>query len=174
MAIENNQVVGIEYELKEVGGSEVLDSNIGQAPLEYITGKSHIIPGLENQVSSLSKGEKADIMVPAVDAYGEYNPEAIDDVPREQFAGLDLKEGLPLFGQGENGETIQVVVKAFNDETVTIDYNHPLAGKDLMFSVTVLDVRDATEDEILSGQVGGHQHGGGSCGTEGGGSCGCN
>ncbi len=174
MAIENNQVVGIEYELKEVGGDEVLDSNIGQAPLEYITGKSHIIPGLEKQLSALSKGEKADIMVPASEAYGEYNPEAIDDVPREQFAGLELKEGLPLFGQGENGETIQVVVKAFNDETVTIDYNHPLAGKDLMFSVTVLDVRDATDDEVLSGQVGGHQHGGGSCGTDGGGSCGCN
>jgi len=175
MAIENNQVVGIEYELKEAGGSEVLDSNIGQAPLEFITGKSHIIPGLESQLIMLSKGDKSDVMVPAADAYGEHNPEAIDDVPREQFAGLDLKEGLPLFGQGENGETIQVVVKAFNDETVTIDYNHPLAGKDLMFSVTVLDIREATADEVLSGQVGGAQeHGGGSCGTEGGGSCGCN
>ena len=168
MAIENNQVVGLEYELKEVGGSEVLDSNIGQAPLEFITGKSQIIPGLESQLAALSAGDKADIMVPAADAYGEHNPEAIDDVPREQFAGLDLKEGLPLFGQGENGETIQVVVKAFNDETVTIDYNHPLAGKDLMFSVSVLDVRDATEDEILSGQVGGPKEGE-SCGT----GCGC-
>ncbi len=174
MAITENQVVGIEYELKEVGGSDVLDSNIGQAPLEFITGKSHIIPGLESELSKLSAGEKADIMVKAADAYGEHNPEAFDDVPREQFAGLDLKEGLPLFGQGENGETIQVVVKSFTDDTVTIDYNHPLAGKDLMFSVTVLDVRDATPDEVLSGQVGGAQHGGGSCGTEGGGGCGCN
>jgi len=169
MAIENNQVVGIEYELKEAGGSEVLDSNIGQAPLEFITGKSQIIPGLESQLASLSKGDKSDIMVPAADAYGEHNPEAFDDVPREQFAGLDLKEGLPLFGQGEDGQTIQVVVKSFNDETVTIDYNHPLAGKDLMFSVTVLDVRDATPDEVLSGQVGGPKEEGGSCGT----GCGC-
>ena len=174
MAIENNQVVGIEYELTEKGGSEVLDSNIGQAPLEFITGKSQIIPGLENQLKDLSVGDKADILVPAADAYGEYNPEAIDDVPREQFAGLDLKEGLPLFGQGENGETIQVVVKAFDDEKVTIDYNHPLAGKDLMFSVNVLSAREATADEVLSGQVGGAQeHGGGSCGSEGGGGCGC-
>lgn len=175
MAIENNSVVGIEYELKEAGGSEVLDSNIGQAPLEYITGKSHIIPGLEKQLSELSKGDKADIMVPAADAYGELNPEAVDTVPREQFAGLELKEGLPLFGQGENGETIQVIVKAFDDETVTIDYNHPLAGKDLMFSVTVLDIREATADEVLSGQVGGAQPEGGSCGShKGGGGCGCN
>ena len=169
MAIAENQVVGLEYELKEAGGSEVLDSNIGQAPLEFITGKSQIIPGLEKQLAELSKGDKSDIMVPASDAYGEYNPEAIDDVPREQFAGLDLKEGLPLFGQGENGETIQVVVKAFDDEKVTIDYNHPLAGKDLMFSVNILDVRDATPDEVLSGQVGGGDAGE-SCGT----GCGCN
>ena len=175
MAIENNQVVSIEYELKEAGGSEILDSNMGQAPLEFITGKSHIIPGLESQLVMLGKGDKSDVMVPAADAYGEYNAEAIDDVPREQFAGLELKEGLPLFGQGENGETIQVVVKAFTDDTVTIDYNHPLAGKDLMFSVTVLDVREATPDEVLSGQVGGaKEHGNGSCGTEGGGGCGCN
>jgi FKBP-type peptidyl-prolyl cis-trans isomerase SlyD len=173
MAIAENQVVGIEYELKEVGGSEVLDSNIGQAPLEFITGKNQIIPGLESKLLDLSKGEEADIVVEAFEAYGEHNPEAFDDVPREQFAGLDLKEGLPLFGQGENGETIQVVVKSFDDEKVTIDYNHPLAGKDLLFSVKILDVRDATADEILSGQVGGG-HQGGSCGTEGGGGCGCN
>ena len=170
MAITENQVVGLEYELKEVGGSDVLDSNIGQAPLEFITGKSQIIPGLESQLSELSTGDKSDIMVKAVDAYGEHNPEAFDEVPREQFAGLDLKEGLPLFGQGENGETIQVVVKSFTDETVTIDYNHPLAGKDLMFSVAVLEVRDATPDEVLSGQVGGGADAGGSCGT----GCGCN
>ncbi len=168
MAITENQVVGIEYELTEAGGSDVLDSNKGQAPLEFITGKSQIIPGLESQLAPLSKGESADIMVPAADAYGEYNPEAIDDVPREQFAGIDLKEGLPLFGQGEDGQTVQVVVKAFDDEKVTIDYNHPLAGKDLLFSVTVTEVRDATADEVLSGQVGGPDAGG-SCGT----GCGC-
>ena len=178
MAIENNHVVGIEYELKEAGTTEVLDSNIGKEPLEFITGKSHIITGLEKQLIGLSEGDKSDIMVKAAEAYGELNPEAVDTVPREQFAGLDLKEGLPLFGQGENGETIQVVVKSFNDETVTIDYNHPLAGKDLMFSVTVVSVREATADEVLSGQVGGATAAaeeGGSCGSHGGGGgCGCN
>jgi FKBP-type peptidyl-prolyl cis-trans isomerase SlyD len=173
MTIDKNQVVGIQYKLTEKGGSDVLDSNEGQVPLEFITGKSHIIPGLESQLMGMAKGDKADILVSAADAYGEHNPEAFDEVPREQFAGLELKEGLPLFGQGENGETIQVVVKSFTDDTVTIDYNHPLAGKNLMFAVTVVDVREATDDEVLSGQVGGHQ-GGGSCGTEGGGGCGCN
>ncbi len=164
MAIEDNKVVSLEYELKEKGGDQVLDSNKGQAPLDFITGKSQIIPGLERKLKELSVGEKADIEVPAAEAYGEFNPDAFDDVPKEQFAGIDLQPGLPLYGQGENGETIQVTVKEIKDDVVTIDYNHPLAGKDLLFSVNVLGVRDATDDELISGQVGG------GCDD---GSCGC-
>ncbi len=164
MPINENQVVSLEYELKEAGGSDVLDSNKGEAPLEFIVGKSQLIPGLEKQLVNLSKGEKAVLNVPANEAYGEYNPDAIDDVPKEQFAGIDLEVGLPLFGQGENGETIQVVVKDIKDDMVTIDYNHPLAGKDLSFEVNILDVRDATADEIATGQVGGGHCADGSCG----------
>ena len=155
MAIAENQVVSIEYELTEAGGSEILDSNKGHGPLEFITGKGQIIPGLERQLYGLEKGESADIKVPAAEAYGEYNPEAVDTLPKEQFAGLDLKEGMQLYGQSEDGQTVQVTVKSFDENGVTIDYNHPLAGMDLMFSVTILDTREATPDEILSGQVGG-------------------
>lgn len=171
MTITENCVVSIEYELTEAGGSDVIDSNKGQAPLDFITGKGQIIPGLENQLMSLAKGETADIKVSAIDAYGEMNPEAVDTLPKEQFAGLELAVGMQLYGQGENGETVTVTVKEFNDDTVTIDYNHPLAGKDLMFSVAVMDVREATADEVLSGQVGGGQPQGGgeSCGS----GCGC-
>jgi FKBP-type peptidyl-prolyl cis-trans isomerase SlyD len=77
---------------------------------------------------------------------------------------VDLKEGMTLYGQGENGETVQVTVTSFDDKEVQVDFNHPLAGKDLMFSVTVLDVRDATEDEAATGQVGGEHCDDGSCG----------
>jgi FKBP-type peptidyl-prolyl cis-trans isomerase SlyD len=164
MAIEIDKVVSLEYKLTEKGGSDILDSNEGQAPLEFITGKSQIIPGLEKQLAELSKGDKAQLEVPAAEAYGEINLDAVDDVPKEQFAGIDLEVGLPLFGQGENGETIQVVVKAVNEDSVTIDYNHPLAGKDLVFAVNVLDVRDATADELTSGQVGGGHCDDGACG----------
>ncbi len=173
MSITENQVVSINYELTEAGQSEILDSNKDQLPLEFITGKGQVIPGLESQLLDLSKGESADIKVAAADAYGEYNPEAIDTLPAEQFAGLDLKVGLALYGQGENGETVQVVVKEFNDESVTIDYNHPLAGKDLMFSLTIADVRDATADEIETGRIGGSVvDANGHCNSDGGG-CGC-
>jgi FKBP-type peptidyl-prolyl cis-trans isomerase SlyD len=168
MTITNeNCVVGIEYELKEAGTSEVIDSNKSGDALEFIMGKGHIIPGLENALVGMKQGENGDIMVPAAEAYGEYNNEALQTLPIEQFEGVELKDGLTLYGQGENGETVQVTVKSFTDSEVNIDFNHPLAGKDLMFTLTVLSVREATEDEISSGMVGGHQ--GESCGT----GCGC-
>ena len=165
MAIEKeNSVVGIEYDVKEAGTDTILDSNKGAAPLEFITGKGQIIPGLEKGLEGLNEGESADIMVPAAEAYGEINPEAEQTLPREQFEGIDLKEGMSLYGQGENGETVQVIVKSFDDKNVTIDFNHPLAGKDLMFNVKVVSARPATEEEAASGQVGGAHCADGSCG----------
>ena len=171
MTINNeNCVVGIEYEVKEAGSTEIVDSNKGTGqPLEFIMGKGHIIPGLENALVGMSEGENGDMMIPAADAYGEYNSEAIQVLPIEQFEGVELKDGLTLYGQGEDGQSVQVVVKSFTESEVTIDFNHPLAGKDLMFTVTVLSAREATEDEIASGMVGGASHEGESCGS----GCGC-
>jgi FKBP-type peptidyl-prolyl cis-trans isomerase SlyD len=165
MTITNeNCVVAIEYEVKEAGSTEIVDTNKGATPLEFITGKGHIIPGLENALAGMKKGESADIKVEAVEAYGTVNPEAMQTLPREQFEGVDLKEGMTLYGQGEDGQTVQVTVKSFDDKEVKVDFNHPLAGKDLMFSVTVLDVREATADEVTSGQVGGEHCDDGACG----------
>ena len=165
MAIEaENSVVGIEYELKEKGGDTVLDSNKGGAPLEFVTGKGRIIPGLEKELVGMQEGESKTITVPAAEAYGEYNEEAVQTLPREQFEGIDLQKGMSLYGQGEDGHTIQVTVKDFDDESVTIDMNHPLAGKDLVFDVTVSSVRAATEDEAATGEVGGGHCTDGSCG----------
>ena len=169
MAIEaQNSVVGIEYEVKEAGTDAVVDTNKGGQPLEFIMGKGQIIPGLENALVGMNEGESGDIMVKAADAYGDVNPEAMQTLPKEQFEGVDLVEGMTLYGQGEDGQTVQVTVKSFDDKEVNVDFNHPLAGKDLMFSVTVLSERAATEDEISSGVVGGVTEGG-SCGT----GCGC-
>ncbi|MEZ7934056.1 MAG: peptidylprolyl isomerase [Sulfurospirillum sp.] len=168
MSISDNQVVSIHYELRNVDNGEILDSNINAAPLSFIVGKGQIIPGLEEKIKDLKVGEKADIKVAAVDAYGVYDDNAVQTLPKEQFAGLELQVGMTLYGQGEHGETVQVIVKNFNDETVEIDFNHPLAGKDLLFAINVVEVRDATADEILNGYVGGG-HGGCGCGS--GGSC---
>jgi FKBP-type peptidyl-prolyl cis-trans isomerase SlyD len=157
-------VVGIEYEVKEAGTDTVVDTNKGSTPLEFIMGTGQIIPGLEKGLKGMKEGESGDILVPASEAYGEYNQEAIQTLPREQFEGIELKEGMTLYGQGENGETIQVTVKSFNDKEVVVDFNHPLAGKDLMFTVKVDSVREATDTEKQTGQIESEHCESGSCG----------
>jgi len=168
MSISDNQVVSIHYELRNVDNGEILDSNLNGAPLSFIVGKGQIIPGLEVKIKELKAGDNAEIKVMAADAYGVYDANAVQTLPKEQFAGLELQIGMTLYGQGEHGETVQVAVKSFNDENVEIDFNHPLAGQDLLFAITVDEVRDATSDEIANGYVGGAA-GGCGCGT--GGSC---
>ncbi|MEA3522615.1 MAG: peptidylprolyl isomerase [Campylobacterota bacterium] len=172
MAIEENQVVSIQYEVRD--GQEIVDSNIGGAPLVFMFGKGQIIPGLENGIVDMGMGEKSDVLVKSADAYGEYNEEAQQEVPKEQFAGIDLNIGMTLYGQGEDGGTVQVIVKELQEEHVVIDFNHPLAGKDLMFSVTLNSVRDASEEEKMTGIPEENKVDEECCGTDGGSGCGCN
>lgn len=168
MAIQDNEIVSIEYEVKD--GDKVVDSNIGGAPLVFMFGKGQIIPGLESGIVNMSAGDKADLLVEAADAYGEYNDDATQEVPADQFAGVQLSVGMTLYGQAEDGGTTQVTVKEFGGDTVTIDFNHPLAGKTLMFTVSVNSVREATADEILTGMPAENKAAEGeSCGT----GCGC-
>ncbi len=173
MTIDNNMVVGIEYTLQDANTKEQLDTNVGAAPLEFISGKGHIIPGLESKLMGLENGAKTDVVVAPADGYGEVNEEAIQTLPKEQFAGIELQEGMALYGTGENGETVQVIVKSIGENDVTIDYNHPMAGRTLMFSIAVVSLREATAEELASGAVGGadsccstdesHSHDEGGC-----------
>lgn len=172
MAIETNQIVSIEYEVRD--GNKVVDSNVGRTPLVFMFGKGQIISGLENGIKNMAIGEKADVLVKAEDAYGTYNAEAKQELPREQFAGLDLELGMTLYGQGEDGGTVQVVVSEIKDDSVVIDFNHPLAGKDLMFTVTINNVRDASAEEAMTGIPAENKpSSSGCCGTGGGSGCGC-
>ena len=173
MAIEANQIVSLEYEVRD--GSTVVDSNVGGAPLVFMFGKSQIISGLENGIANMSIGEKADILVKSQDAYGEFNADAQQEVPKDQFAGIDLEIGMTLYGQGEDGGTVQVTVKEIGEENIIIDFNHPLAGKDLMFAVTINNIRDASAEEAMTGiPAENKQDDSGCCGTGGGSGCGCN
>ena len=168
MAIEANQIVSIEYEVKD--GNTVVDSNVGGAPLVFMFGKGQIIPGLENGIVNMAVGEKADVLVNPADGYGEFNDDATQVVPKDQFAGIDLELGMTLYGQGEDGATVQVTVKEIGEEDITIDFNHPLAGKALMFTVTVNSVRDASAEEAMTGIPAENKPAEGeSCGT----GCGC-
>ncbi|MFA5233363.1 MAG: peptidylprolyl isomerase [Sulfurimonas sp.] len=170
MAIEKNQIVSIEYEVSD--GEKVVDSNIGGMPLVFMFGKGQIIPGLENAIANMSIGEKAEVLVRAEDAYGEYDAEAKQEVPKDQFSGIDLEVGMALYGQGEDGGTVQVVVKEIGEESVIIDFNHPLAGKDLSFIVAINNIREASAEEAMSGIPVENQHDD-CCGTGGGTGCGC-
>lgn len=139
MAINKEQMVSMMYELTIDG--EVVDSNIGKDPLEFAYGTGQIIPGLEARIADMNEGDNADILVPAAEAYGEYNAEAMQAIPKAQFEGLDLVVGMPLQGQGEGGQPIQVTVTEIRDEEVVVDFNHPLAGKDLNFSITINSIK---------------------------------
>ena len=157
------KVYGIEYTVKNSKG-EVVDSNKGQAPLEFIAGQNQIIPGLEKEVEGMEIGEEKTVTVTADEAYGQRNEEWIETLPKEQFEGIDLQKGMTLYGQSPDGQTIAVTVVDFDDNNVTIDYNHPLAGEDLTFDVKVVSKRDATLEELAGGEGQGC-----GCGT----GCGC-
>lgn len=139
MAIENNQVVSINYELKIEG--EVVDSNIGKDALEFPFGAGQLIPGLETRIQDMNEGETREVNVPCAEAYGEYNDQAKQMVPKDQFGDLELEIGMPLQGQGQDGNPIQVTVANILENEVEVDFNHPLAGKDLDFSVTVQSIK---------------------------------
>ncbi|ALF47168.1 FKBP-type peptidyl-prolyl cis-trans isomerase [Campylobacter concisus] len=174
--MSKDQVITMFYELKDANTGEILESNMQEGgQISFITGHGHIIEKLEEEVSKLKSGERATISVKAAEGCGEYNNEAIQSLPKEQFAGIDLHEGMELFGQNEDGSSVRVIVKEIKDDEVTVDFNHPYAGKDLLFNVEVLEVKDATEDEKATGMVagahtcgcGGHEHEHECCGGHG-------
>ena len=193
--MSKDQVITMFYELKDAKTGEILESNMqGGSQISFITGRGHIIEKLEEEVAKLKSGDKKEINLKASEACGEYDNSAVQTLPKEQFAGIDLREGMELFGQGESGESVRVIVKEIKGDEVTVDFNHPYAGKDLTFNVEILEVREASEDEKATGMVagahtcgcGGHDHGHGHhhhgegecCGGHGhghshGGECGC-
>ncbi len=160
MVIAKHKVVAIDYKLTDRDGN-LIDSSDGHGPLHYIQGIGNLIPGLENALEGKKSGDSLKVAIPAKDAYGERNESLCQKVPKEQF---DTSEGIELGMQfeveTEAGELVVTVVEV-DQTTVTVDGNHPLAGVELHFDVTVKSVRDASAEEIAHGHVhgeGGHHH----------------
>lgn len=160
MKIENEKVVSLNYTLRNDQG-EILDTSDGREPLAYIHGMANIVPGLESQLNGKSAGDSLKISVAPVDGYGEYDLAQVVQVSRSQFEGVpELKVGMQFTASSPKGNQV-VTVTNIDRDVVTVDGNHPLAGKTLHFDVTIVDVRNASEDELNHGHVhsaGGHHH----------------
>lgn len=159
MQIAKNTVVSIHYTLRDDQGN-VLDSSEGKDPLLYIQGIGNLIPGMEEGLEGKLKGDKLDIKVAPEKGYGTRNDSLIQKVPRTAFGDQEVRPGMQFQAQTSNGAQV-VTVTEVGLENVTVDGNHPLAGVGLNFAVEVMDVRQATEDELSHGHVhgpGGHHH----------------
>jgi FKBP-type peptidyl-prolyl cis-trans isomerase SlyD len=158
MTIQKNKVVTIEYTLKDESGA-LIESSEGQEPLIYLHGVGNIIPGLEASLEGKSAGATLNVSVPPADAYGEWDQGKIIEIPKAQFSGVDdVQVGMQFGVHSSTGEQIVTVTKV-EGENVTVDANHPLAGKTLNFEVKVVGVREPTDDELDHGHVhgpGGH------------------
>lgn len=153
MTITKDSAVFFNYTLTDDQGNTLDQSPEGQ-PMGYLHGHNNIIPGLEKQLEGKTAGNKLVAVVEPAEAYGEYHEEAIQQVPREHFQGVDAIEvGMQFQAQAENGQAMLVRVKEVSEDTVTIDANHPLAGKQLSFDVEIADVREATEEELAHGHI---------------------
>ena len=158
MPIARDSVVTIHYTLKDDAG-EVIDSSSSGEPLAYLHGHGNIVPGLERELTGRDVGEKVSVKVPPAEGYGEYDKSLVQSVPRRALRGIkDVREGMHLHAQTEEGPQTVTVTRVAGD-MVTLDGNHPLAGKSLNFDIQIEDVRLATEEELSHGHVhGAHGH----------------
>lgn len=173
MKIENMKMVKIHYTLKDAAG-DVLDTSEGGEPLEYMHGMGRLIPGLEKELSGLDAGERRHVVVEPKDGYGEFDESLVQKVPRTQFdVTMPIEVGQQFTAETATGP-FMVRVTAFDDDSVTVDGNHELAGKQLHFDVEIVDVRDPTQQELepLFAEESGCGGGCGSCGGGCGGGCG--
>jgi FKBP-type peptidyl-prolyl cis-trans isomerase SlyD len=160
MKIEDNKVVQMHYHLTDEKGT-VLDSSQGREPLSYIHGAGNIIIGLEKQLKGKAAGDKVNAVVSPAEGYGERDDNLVQVVPKSGFQGdEELQIGMQVQVGTQDGNAIATVAK-MEGEDVTLDVNHPLAGVTLTFDVEVVEVREATKEELDHGHVhgpGGHEH----------------
>ncbi|WP_152461730.1 peptidylprolyl isomerase [Roseivivax sp. THAF30] len=141
--VKTGDTVQIHYTGTLTDGS-TFDSSEGRDPLEFTVGSGQIIPGLDKAMTGMSVGEKKTVAIPADEAYGQRQDEALQAVPREQIpADIPLDIGTQLQVQTPNGQVMPVTVAEVSEEQVTLDANHPLAGKDLNFDIELVDIKAA-------------------------------
>jgi len=161
MAIGINKVVTLNFTLTDQHGN-ILDSTEGEQPFSFLSGHQNILPKLESEIDTMLIGSKRTVTINAADAYGDYNDDIVQVVGKDEFPpDFILEVGMQYIASAPDGTKMPFTITEVNDEDVTIDFNHPLAGKNLKFDIELLNVRDATSEEIAHGHVhgaGGHHH----------------
>ncbi len=120
---------------------EQVDSTFDKKPATFKVGDGNLLPGFEQQLYGLKAGDKRTLQIAPEQGFGQVNPQNVQVMPRSQFAGMELSEGLMVSFQDAARTELPGVVKAFDDNQVTVDFNHPLAGKTLTFEVEIIDVK---------------------------------
>ncbi len=160
MKVAPDAVVSFHYSLKDEAGA-IIDQSHGE-PMAYLHGHGQIVPGLERELTGRTAGEKLQVRVSPAEGYGEYDAAAVQKVPREAFSRIsNLHAGMTLQTQTRDGGRAAIVVKEIGPEFVTVDGNHSLAGKTLVFDIEIAGVRLASEEELVHQHVhgpGGHHH----------------
>ena len=153
--IQDGAVVSLAYTLKLQNG-EVIDYSEVDDPLEYLHGAENIIPGLERELTGLQVGDAKDVRVDPADGYGDYDPEDVEVVERTLLPrDMELKLGMVVAIRDDDGNMSEAYVREIAPDSVTLDFNHPLAGQPLFFNVQVIAMREATTEEVEHG----HPHG---------------
>ena len=156
MQIAEKKYVTIDYKLTVDG--EVVDESQPGDPLGFVSGVGQIVPGLDNALQGKNPGDELDVSFAAKDGYGDVQDDLFQELPKENFPeGLELEEGMLFQAQTPHGPMTFKIAEIKSD-VIVADLNHPLAGKDLNFAVKIVDVRDATSDEIDP-----HMHDGHTC-----------
>lgn len=196
MKVAKDLVVSLAYQVRTEDGVLVDESPVS-APLDYLHGHGSLISGLETALEGHEVGDKFDVAVGANDAYGQYDENLVQRVPKDVFMGVDeLQVGMRFLAETDQGP-VPVEITAVEDDHVVVDGNHMLTGQNLKFNVEVVAIREATEEElahttftvrtiittittttvaavVMKLHDHGHEHGGeGCCGGKGNGGCGC-
>ncbi len=159
--VADNVVVSLDYVLRLDDKSEI-DRSAEGSPLEYLHGYKNIIPGLEKELSGMTVGDKKVVVVQPNLGYGDRDPDSVVEYPRDSFPStLDLEVGEPvMMRDNQNGESHKAYISELRTDTVLLDFNHPLAGETLHFSVKIAGLREPTSEELTHGHVhdGSHDH----------------
>ena len=155
MKIGEKTFVALSYQLKVDG--QVVETVKAQSPLQFVYGTGFLLPAFEANLAGLGKGDPFAFRLDAANAYGEVIPDAVVELPKEVFmvdgkiedGMLEIGNQLPM--SDNQGNRLVGVVKAVGDDSVTMDFNHPMAGKALEFSGTIVEVREATPEDMMTG-----------------------